>query len=108
MSKNEKLSSNIIYKNIDDTMTGLNNDDIKNKLPNYKDEHNTHKHKHKQRDKASNKNDNSSSSNDVLVLLDNLLDSDFLNDYFKDIDDEERVNIINSQTRTHDSMQTHT
>jgi len=105
MNKNEKLVSKIIYKNIDDTMTGLNNDVIKNKLPNYKDEHNTYKHT--QRDKASSNNDSSSSpsSNDVLVLLDNLLDSDFLNEYFKDIDDDERVNIINSQIHSQYSMQ---
>jgi len=95
MNKNEKLG---VYINIDDTMTGLNNDVIKNKLPNYKDEHNISKHK--QRDKKDNSNDSSSRSKDVLVLLDNLLDSEFLNEYFKDIDDDERVNIINSQTRS--------
>lgn len=106
MNKNEKLGSKIIYKNIDDTMSGLNNDLIKNKLPNYKDEHNTYKHT--QRDKAtSNSNDNSSLPNDVLVLLDNLLDSDFLNDYFKDIDDDERANIIKSQIQLRESMQSH-
>lgn len=95
MNKNEKLG---VYINIDDTMTGLNNDVIKNKLPNYKDEHNISKHK--QRDKKDNSNDSSSRSKDVLVLLDNLLDSEFLNEYFKDIDDDERVNIINSQRRS--------
>jgi hypothetical protein len=96
--KNENIIGKVVYKNIDDTMTGINakNDVKKRKL--------IHESfiKHRSIDIVNSESVSTTNSayQHVSVLLDNLLDNGFLDDYFKDIDEDERVNIINSQTRS--------
>ena len=98
--KNENIIGKVVYKNIDDTMTGIN---AKNDVKKTKLIHESFiKHRSIKSDIVNSESVSTANTayQHVSVLLDNLLDNGFLDDYFKDIDEDERVNIINSQTRS--------
>ncbi len=95
-TKSETTIRKVIYDNIDNTMSGIDKStDLKKITLIHRNE------AYKNRDMKEEKDDISNNyQQHISVLLDHLFDKGFVDDYFKDIDEDERVNIINSQIHT--------